>query len=206
MTHPTFERKNAVNEDEQVYQWSIRDRMLHLLPAIPLTIYYVGTAYLLAVRSIYLVVVFVLLWIATNAAIAGICAGCPYRGGYCPGVSQLYFAPFLSALVCRGERTNSGARSFRVNLALLGLFGIGSYLFAFYWLFVTYWPERAIVVLVLLALLILHMPLSFFILCPKCGYNDICPMARVEKTFKQSGESDSDAGAGMASATPGERK
>jgi hypothetical protein len=175
-----------MNENNQVYQWSKQDRALHLLPAIPLTVFYVGTVYLLAVNSIRLAGGFLLLWIATNIPIAGICAGCPYRGGYCPGVSQLYFAPFLSALLWRGERKSSGARSFGVNLTLLGVFGIGSYLFAFYWLFVLYWPERAIVVLVLLGLLLLHMPLSFFILCPKCGYNDVCPMARVQKTFKGS--------------------
>jgi hypothetical protein len=174
-----------VNESKQVYQWSRRDRVLHLLPAIPLVVFYIGTVYLLAVRSIHLVGIFVLLWAATNFAIAGICTGCPYRGGYCPGVSQLYFAPFLSAMMCKGKKKSSGARSFKVNLALLGVFGIGSYLFAFYWLFVLYWSARAIVVLALLGLLMLHMPLSFFILCPKCGYNDACPMAKVHKTFKK---------------------
>jgi hypothetical protein len=155
-------------------------------------VFYVGTAYLLAISSIYLVGIFLLLWIATNAAIAGICVGCPYRGGYCPGVSQLYFAPFLSAMVCKGK--SSSTRSFRVNLALLGVFGIGSYLFAFYWLFILYWPERATVVLALLGLLILHMPLSFFILCPKCGYNDTCPMAKVQKTFNKGDASNSGEG------------
>ena len=132
-----------MNEDLRTHHWSRQDRLLHLLPATPLIIFYAGTVYLLAVRSVPVVAGFLLLWIATNLAIAGICAGCPYRGGYCPSVSQLYFAPFLSAAVYRGERKRSGARSFKLNLALLGLFGIGSYLFAFYWLFVFYWPERA---------------------------------------------------------------
>ncbi len=168
--------------------------MWHLLPAIPLTVFYVGTVYLLAVSSIHLAGIFLLLWVATNFAIAGICAGCPYRGGYCPGVSQLYFAPFLSAVICRSKKKSTGARSVNVNLALLGVFGIGSYLFAFYWLFVLYWSERAIVVLTLLGLLMLHMPLSFFLLCPKCGYNDTCPMAKVQQTFKKGGGSDSGEG------------
>ena len=76
-------------------------------------------------------------------------------------------------------------RSFKVDLALLGVFGIGSYLFAFYWLFVLYWSAHFVIVLVLLGLLLLYMPLSFFLLCPKCGYNTICPMARVHKTFSR---------------------
>jgi hypothetical protein len=183
-----------VNEHRQVYQWSKQDKALHLLPAVPLVLFYAGTVYLLVLISILVAGVFLLQWIATNAAVAGICAGCPYRGGYCPGVSQLYFAPFLSAMLCKGRKQRSSPRSFKVNLALLGVFGIGSYLFAFYWLFVEYWPDRAIVVLTLLGLLMLHMPLSFFILCPKCSYSDICPMARVQKAFKKGGESDSGGG------------
>jgi hypothetical protein len=183
-----------VNEDKQVYQWSRQDKALHLLPAIPLAIFYAGTVYLLAVISIRLAGVFLLLWVATNIAVAGICAGCPYCGGYCPGVVQLYFAPFLAALMCKGKKRSSGVRSFKINVTLLGVFGIVSYLFAFYWLFVEYWPERAIVVLALLGLLVLHMPLSFFVLCPKCGYNDTCPMANVQRAFKKSSESESSEG------------
>ncbi len=43
-----------MNENNQVYKWTRRDKVLHLLPAIPLVVFYVGTAYLLAVGSIYL--------------------------------------------------------------------------------------------------------------------------------------------------------
>jgi hypothetical protein len=107
----------------------------------------------------------------------------------------LYIAPFLAAILCRGQESGSGARSFTVNLVLLGVFGIGSYLFAFYWLFVLYWSERAAVVLALLGMLLLHMPLSFFILCPKCGYNDTCPMAKVQAACKKGSETDSAGGA-----------
>jgi hypothetical protein len=183
-----------VNGNNQVYKWSRQDRVLHLLPAIPLAAFYVGTVYLLAVRSIRLVGVFVLLWVATNFAISGICAGCPYRGGYCPGISQFYFAPFLSSMMYRGKTPGAGARSFKIDLFLLSVFGVGSYIFAFYWLFTLYWPQYAIVVLALLGLLVLHMPLSFFILCPKCGYNDVCPMAKVHQVFKNGGESDTGGG------------
>jgi hypothetical protein len=183
-----------VNEHKQVYQWSKQDRVLHLLPAIPLVVFYAGTIYLLAVRSLLLAGIFLLFWIATNFAIAGICAGCPYRGRYCPGLSQLYFAPFLSAVIYTGKRKSSDPRSFKVNLALLSVFGVGSYLFAFYWLFLLYWPEHALVVLALLGSLVLHMPLSFFILCPKCGYQDTCPMAEVHKAFKKGSESGSGGG------------
>lgn len=184
-----------MSEDRQVYQWSRQDKALHLLPAIPLILFYVGTVYLLGARSIHLVAIFLALWFATNLAVVGICAGCPYRGGYCPGVSQLYVAPFLAAMMCRGNEKGTGARSFKVNLVLLGVFGMGSYLFAFYWLFVLYWAERAVVVLALLGLLLLHMPLSFFILCPTCGYNDTCPMAKVQAAFKKGEETDSAGGA-----------
>ena len=173
-----------MNQDRQFYQWSRRDRRIHLLPALPLIVFYVVTLYLLALHSLNLVVVFILLWLATNLSAIRICAGCPYRGRYCPGLCQLFIAPFLSMLLVKDSK-EAITRSFKVDLALLGVFGIGSYLFAFYWLFVLYWSEHFVIVLVLLGLLLLYMPLSFFLLCPKCGYNTICPMARVHKTFSR---------------------
>jgi hypothetical protein len=178
-----------VSQTKHVYQWSKQDRVLHLLPAIPLIAFYIGSTYLLARESVYVAGVFLLLWVGVNFSVAGICAGCPYRGGYCPGVCQLYFAPFLSAVIYK-ER-GSGPRSFKINLALLGILGIGSYVFDFYWLFRFYWHEHPLAVLGLLALLLLHMPLSFFILCPKCGYNDTCPMAKVHEVFEKGSDSGS---------------
>jgi hypothetical protein len=179
-----------MDQKREVYQWSRPDRALHLLPAIPLVAFYVGATYLLVVESIYLAGAFLLLWVGVSFAVAGICAGCPYRGGFCPDLCQGHFAPFLSAAIHRDRKRDSDARSFRVNLVLPGVLGFGSYVFAFYWLFSLHWQEHPAIVLTLLALLIVHMPLSFFLLCPKCSYNDTCPMANVHKAFK--GASDSD--------------
>jgi hypothetical protein len=185
-----------MSQTRNVYRWSRRDRALHLLPAIPLLVFTIGSTYLLAKESPYLAGVFLLLWVGVNVSAAGICAGCPYRGGYCPGLCQLYFAPFLSMVLYKDTAGGSGARSLKVNLASLGLFGIGSYVFAFYWLFRLHWQEHPLIVLGLLVLLLLHMPLSFFILCPKCSYNDTCPMARVHKLVKKGNDFD---GGGQAS-------
>jgi len=178
-----------MSEKETIHPFSKTDRLKHLLPAVPLTIYNLGTVYLLGTHSICLAGIFILLWVATNFAVAGICSGCPYRGGYCPGVSQLYFAPYLSALIFKRKDVTPEKRSFKLNLFLLSFFGIGSYIFAFYWLFGLYWKEQALAVLILLGCLLLHMPLSFFILCPGCGYKETCPMAKVHKEFNR--ESDS---------------
>jgi hypothetical protein len=175
-----------MSQNKHVVQWSRQDRLLHLLPAIPLVAFYVGTTYLLAIGSVYLAGMFLLLWVGVNFSMAGICAGCPYRGGYCPGVCQLYFAPFLATVMYKDR--GAGARSFKVNLALLGAFGIGGYVFGLYWLFLLHWHDHPVVVLILVALLIMHMPLSFFILCPKCSYNDTCPMANVHKVFNKGGD------------------
>lgn len=179
-----------MSQTKHVYQWSRQDRVLHLLPAIPLMSFYIGSIYLLARASVYLVGVFLLLWVGVNVSVAGICAGCPYRGRYCPGVCQLYFAPFLSMVMYKDSEMGSGARSFKANLALMGIFGISSYVFIFYWLFHLYWHEHPLIVLGLLFLLLLHMPLSFFLLCPKCGYNDTCPMANVYRVIKKGNDFD----------------
>ncbi|MBN1538060.1 MAG: hypothetical protein JW908_15090 [Anaerolineales bacterium] len=186
-----------MSQKKHVYQWSKKDRLLHLISAAPLITFYIGSIYLLARESIYLAGIFLLLWVGVNLCVASICAGCPYRGGYCPGVCQLYFAPFLSMLMYKDTEKRLSHWSFKVNLALLGIFGIGSYVFAFYWLFRLHWQEHPLVVLGLLVLLLLHMPLSFFMLCPKCGYNNICPMANVHRVFKK--DSDFDGGGDASS-------
>jgi hypothetical protein len=170
---------------EETPQWSRRERALHLLPAIPLTAFYIGAITLLAMHSLSLVLGFLALWFITNLFIAGVCAGCPYRGRYCPGLAQLYVAPVLSLLIYRGTRQTVKRRTLLLNLGMVGIFGIGSYIFAFAWLFSLYWPKYAALILSLLALLLLHMPLSFFLLCPNCSYNEVCPMANVNTFFRR---------------------
>jgi len=165
--------------------WTTRDKLRHLIPAIPLILFYIGVIYFLAVKSWWVVGGFLLLWVGTNLSVAGICAECPYRGGYCPGLSQLYFAPFLSSLIFKGKAGRTQQPSTRTSLTILGIFGIGSYIYAFYWLIVWYWGGKKALILVLLGLVILHMPLSFFILCPRCGYNETCPMAKVSKIIEK---------------------
>ena len=157
------ERKEcAMSQPRNLRSWTKRDRILHMVPAVPLVLYYFGTTYLLAARSLIVAGVFLLLWAGVNVAVAGICAGCPYRGGYCPGLCQLYFAPFISKLMYRNA---AGPRSFKPNLLWMGVLGIGNYAFGFIWLYVYYWREQYLIILALLALLLLHMPLSFFLLC-----------------------------------------
>lgn len=167
-----------------VYRWTAKDKRIHLLPAIPLFLFYAGTLYLLGRQDALLALIFVFSWIGTNLAAIRVCAGCPYRGGYCPGLCQLFVAPFFSLLLFPKRRQPVRCRSFAVDVLLIGLFGLGGYLFAFYWLIALYGAPYPAAVAALAVLLLLYMGLSFFLLCPKCSYNDICPMAKVHKTFR----------------------
>jgi hypothetical protein len=180
----TPEGEDAMNMDHRVYQWTEKDKAIHLLPAIPLFIFYAVSICLLAGRSFLLAAVFILLWFATNVSAVRICAGCPYRGRYCPGLCQLFIAPFISMMIYRPGKAHSPPRSFKLDLFFLGIFGFGSYLFAFCYLIGLYWAEYGAILLALPGLLLLYMALSFFLLCPKCGYNSVCPMAKVHKTFQ----------------------
>jgi hypothetical protein len=174
-----------MEKNKQVYKWKRIDKIIHLLPALPLIMFYAGTIYLLSIKSIVLVVILIILWIATNLSITRICAGCPYRGKYCPGLCQLFIAPYLSLIIFKKGIKREKINSFTADLLLLGLFGIGSYIFAFYYLFILYWTNYYLVIIILLVLLLLNMGLSFFLLCPKCSYNTICPIARVYKTVNK---------------------
>ena len=60
-------------DEDQVHCWSKQDKLLHLIPAIPLILFYAGTMILLARHSLCLVGGFLLLWVATNIGVAGIC-------------------------------------------------------------------------------------------------------------------------------------
>jgi hypothetical protein len=174
-----------MTHDEETHTWPRKERALHLLPAIPLIAFYIGAITLLAMHSLSIVLGFLAFWFVTNLFVAGVFAGCPYRGRYCPGLAQLYIAPYLSLLMYRGSRQGLKQRTLLFNIALLSVFGIGSYVFAFAWLFALYWPKYAALILSLLALLLLHMPLSFFLLCPNYGYNETCPMAKAHTIFRR---------------------
>ena len=43
-----------MEKKKQIYQWSRSDKTLHLLSALPLIVFYVGTIYFLALHSLYL--------------------------------------------------------------------------------------------------------------------------------------------------------
>ena len=60
----------------EVYKWTKKDKWLYILSMVPFVVVFVGTAYLLATYSIYLLIVFVALYIITNIFQAGCCVGC----------------------------------------------------------------------------------------------------------------------------------
>jgi len=163
-----------------MYQWSKRDRFLYSAILIPFLVAFIGAAYLLATVSIYLTVIFLLLYIIVNFFQAGCCVGCPYRGKFCPAVFGMYLANFLSATIYR--KRNFEPRFFKVNATLTEISVIIALLFPIYWLLSLNWYY----LVAFLSLIVVHIVLFYPIICPKCGYNDTCPGGQVvHKLFKK---------------------
>jgi hypothetical protein len=119
------------------YNWSKKDRAVYSGILVPFAVAFIGTAYLLATVSPYLVTVFIVLYIAVNIFQAGCCIGCPYRGGYCPPIFGVYLANLLSSLVYR--RRDFDQRFFRINANLAELFLLITIVFPVYWLIELNW-------------------------------------------------------------------
>jgi len=163
-----------------MYQWSKRDKFLYSAILIPFLVAFIGAAYLLATVSIYLTVIFLLLYTSVNFFQAGCCIGCPYRGKFCPAVFGMYLANFLSATIYRKRNFEPGF--FRVNATLTEISVIIALLFPVYWLLSLNWYY----LVVFLSLIVVHIVLFYPIICPKCGYNDTCPGGQVvHKLFKK---------------------
>jgi len=158
-----------MSQDKNIYQWSNRDKFLYFVILIPLLVAFIEAAYLLATVSIYLTVIFFLLYLGLNFFQAGCCIGCPYRGKYCPAVFGIYLANFLSATIYK--KRNFEPRFHRTNATLAGIFVMITFLFPVYWLLVSNWYYLAI----FLVLIIGHIALFYPFICPKCSYNDTCP-------------------------------
>jgi hypothetical protein len=158
-----------LNCNRAVYKWSRRDRLLYFATLVPFLVAFFGAAYLLATQSIYLTVIFLLLYIAVNVFQAGCCIGCPYRGRFCPAVFGIYLGNLLSAAVYKSR--TSEPRFFRINANLAEVFLAATILFPIYWLIVSNWVYLA----VFLLLVGLHVIAFFPAMCPKCSYNDTCP-------------------------------
>ena len=85
--------------EQKVYKWTKKDKLFYITSMFPFAIVFIGTAYLLASYSIYLLIIFVALYIITNVFQAGCCVGCPYQGKYCPALCGVYLGNWLSGIL-----------------------------------------------------------------------------------------------------------
>ncbi|MBN1264205.1 MAG: hypothetical protein JXA25_01840 [Anaerolineales bacterium] len=138
-----------------------------------------------------LAVVLLVLYVMGNVFQARCCVGCPYRGGFCPPIFGVYLANIFSSwwYADQAFETRTFERSANIAMSFLG----AALLFAFYWLYTLGW----LYVLAVFLLMLLHTVLVLWLICPKCGYHDICPAGKFSCTlFTHSGSGDHEAGGG----------
>ena len=156
----------------EVYRWAKKDKWLYLISILPLAVLYVGTAYLLATNSIYLLIIFVALYVVTNIFQAGCCVGCPYQGNYCPALCGVYLGKMLSTFLYKKRQFEP--KFFKLNAKAAEIMVLVMLLYPLYWIIKSGWYLVPIYLLLIAAHFMLFMPFQ----CEKCSYNTTCPGGR----------------------------
>jgi hypothetical protein len=164
---------SEMKQNKSVYLWSNQDKLLYFAVLLPFLVAFIGAAYLLTTVSVYLTVIFLLLYVMANFFQAGCCVGCPYRGKFCPAAFGMYLANFLSATIYK--QRNFEPRFFRNNAILAEISVIIFFLFPIYWLMSLSWYYVVIFVILMVG----HVVAFFPTMCPKCSYHDTCPGGQV---------------------------
>ena len=153
-------------------QWTTRDKLTYLIALTPFLVAFLGTLVLAATISVYWTMALIALYLLGNVFQAGCCVGCPYRGRYCPALFGIFLANLIAARIYRDREYEK--RSFDRNaalaeivVALIGILG-SALLFTIHWALAVFF----------LALCGIHVVLFFRRICPRCGYNEICPGGR----------------------------
>lgn len=159
------------------YHWTAKDKFQYFLSLIPFLLMIAGTAVVLIDASIYILIIWILLYLIVNIFQAGCCVGCPYRGKYCPAFVGVYLGNILSQILYPNRQFNQ--RFFERNAAggeiVLTIF----LLFPLYWHFIkSPWN-----ILVYFLLLILHIILFMPSQCSKCSYHDTCPGGKAYRSW-----------------------
>lgn len=156
-------------EQCQAYEWTGRDKLTYLLASTPFLVAFLGALALVATLSVYWTIALLALYLLGCFFQAGCCAGCPYRGRYCPALFGIFPANFISATLYRDREFDQ--RSFDRNAALAETVVAVITVLCCVLLFLIHWA----LVVGFLALGVLHLVLFFRQICPKCSYNEICP-------------------------------
>jgi hypothetical protein len=155
--------------DKQVYRWSKTDKLRYLLSMIPVVLMFIGTSYILWQFTIYMTILWWLIYVVLNLFQAACCIGCPYRGSYCPAFFGVYLGNKLSHALYKEEKFD--LKKFRSN-ALGGEITLAVFLiYPLHWLFIYQWYYP----LIYLLLIILHLVIFAPTQCKKCSYNETCP-------------------------------
>jgi hypothetical protein len=157
------------NMELEVYKWTKKDKWLYFLSMLPFAIVFVGTAYLLATYSIYLLIIFIAMYIITNIFQAGCCVGCPYQGSYCPALCGVYLGNLLSSILYKNRKFDS--KFFKLNATIGEALVFIIALYPLYWIFKSGWYF----ILIYLTLIASHFILFMSTQCEKCSYNTTCP-------------------------------
>lgn len=169
-----------MHQHETAYRWTARDKQIYALSLLPFLVGFIGSLVLLATLSPALPIIVLGLFLLGNVFQARCCVGCPYRGQYCPALFGVYLGNVLSVRLYR-EATHD-PRLFKINatlgeLTVLGLITMAAILLA---------TLNVWYMVILLLLMAAHVLIFLRLICPRCGYNQVCPSGQTAcRLFKR---------------------
>lgn len=165
--------------NDSVYKWKFTDTIIIDLLFI---ISFLGIIYFLFLKSLLFLLIFLSLYIIMNILLSLICVDCVYSGKFCPGISQLLFGSLLSRLY---KKRPMQIGTLKVILILYGIFGFGTFGYAFTILVIYFIQEYTIVIVSLILCFFSYSIIAWSILCPKCSNNKICPVKNIKSIFRR---------------------
>ena len=168
-----------MNNCENCYEWTLKDKGLYIFSLIPFIALISGTIFLLRSFSMIVTLIWIILYVIINIFQAGCCIGCPYRGRYCPAFVGVYLGNRLSALIYKNRKFNAvffkrNAMGGEITLTLFLLFPL-------YWIIRIHWYLAIIYVVLIVLHILLFMPMQ----CPKCSYNETCPGGKAYSSYRK---------------------
>jgi hypothetical protein len=159
-----------------------RRKGLYLALTIPIVLIVAAVIVTLATFSVLLSIIVVLLYLSMSIFQAYCCAyqGCPYVGGFCPGVMGILPASLLAQLLYGGGEIVRSRERFQRHAILTCVSWLGVILFPLTWLVRLGAGFAAVYVLSHLA-----YTLAFWLtICPACAIRDICPGGRLHRELR----------------------
>lgn len=160
---------------------SYKRKELYFSLTLPLVAFFICMSFYFLFNNLLLFTVYIILFFLTCLFQSYCCTyqGCPYIGGFCPAVAEIYPSNLLAKLLLkRGIKKSKEAFTVCASGAFISL--VMFILFPLYWMLTVH----AVWGILYLLYLFLYFPFFFLSICPFCAIKRTCPGGQVHAIFR----------------------